>query len=81
MKSQEQLTAKRRRNQRSRRSGGHITENEGPEKRNGDHGEGRIRNHRLYGRASRLEGREVGEIKTGGREIKRIGGENRHGRV
>ena len=39
MNSKEQLMAKSRRNQRQRRTRGHITEDGGPEKRNGDHGE------------------------------------------
>ena len=79
MKSKEQLIAKRGRNQRSRRSGGHITDDRGLEKRNRDHGEGRIGDHELYERASGLQGREGREIETGGREIKRNGEENRYG--
>ena len=70
--------AKRNRNQRPRRSGGHITEDRGLEKGNRNHGEGRIGDHGLDRRASGLQGRKGGKVETGGGEIKLRGGEYRH---
>ena len=88
MKRKEQLIKKRRGYQRPQRSGGHITEDRGPEKQNRDNGEGEIGDHGLKGRAGRLQGRECGRIKTecgriktGCGEIEWNSGENRHGGV
>ena len=64
-----------------RRTGGHITEDRGSQKGDGDQGEGGIGDHGLNERESGLQGRESGKIKTGGREIERNCKENRHSRV
>ena len=75
------MMAKRSKNQRPRRSGGHITEDRGLEKGDGNHKEGGIGDHGLNGRASGLQGRESGKIENGGGEILRNGGEYRHARI
>ena len=73
MESLKQLMAKRSRNQRPRRSGGHITEDGGLEKGDRNYGEGWIGDHGLNGRASGLQSRQGGKIQTRGGEIERNG--------
>ena len=56
-------------------SRGHITEEGGSEKRDGDKVERRTGEHRLNGRTAKLESRQGGEIKTGCGEITFKGGD------
>ena len=56
-------------NQRSRRTGGHITKDRGPEEGDVDHKQGCAREHGLDGGAGGLESRQGREVKTRGGEV------------
>ena len=81
VKSKEQLVMENYWNQRIGRSGGHITEDGGSDKRNTDNGESRAGQHGLDAGEGRLKGRNGRKIKTGGIEIEWKSGENRQGGV
>ena len=76
VKRKEQLMTKRLRGSR-----GHITEDRGPKKRDGDHGEGGTVEHGLNRWTGELEGRQGGEIGEGEAEARAESGVEGQGKA